>query len=131
MHQSFARWRPVSSIMAFCDNDGIAWTQEGVVVTLVPDGRRYDGHPTVRLCWPCIVSWRVTEESYREDCWISDPSQVRSFFVSRASPELAQLRLQSCLLPASTLHFLLVGANLVVDVFADVYPTIECVSSGC
>ncbi len=128
MHESFEKWTPAPFVDGMYDVADIAWTTEGLAVTMIPDGGRAAATGgSIRLLWPSVCAYRVTDESYREDCWIADPAKAWSFFVSDASPELVRYRADSTLWLAETGHFLVVGTNFVLDVFADAPPVVTAV----
>lgn len=119
MHQSFSRWIPIPDVKGMYHLDRIERISDGVAFILINRNR-----DVIRLIWPSIADCRVTDESYREDCWIGDSAAGWSFYVSKDSPELAAFREASRLWPVGTMHFLLIGDE-VVDVFAETMPTAE------
>lgn len=124
---SFEKWLPPVAVDSVYDIDNIAWKENGLNFTLIPDDIDHKKRSQHRLevVWSDILSYQVTRETYREDCWINDPQQAWTFFVSDTSAFIDALRKESALCPEKVLHFMLVGTNWVVDVLAENYPTVK------
>lgn len=119
MHESFEKWMPDPAVNGMYDIVDIAWTVEGLTVTVIPDGGSAAATTgPIRLIWPSCCAYCVTDERYREDCWIADPAHAWSFFLSDDSPALARYRTGSALWPAEIRHYLVVGTNYTLDIFA-------------
>ncbi len=126
-HSSFQKWVPNPSVDAVYDIENIAWREEGIVFTLIPDDIEREKRSKHRLevIWSNILSYQVTHETYREDCWIADPQAAWAFFVSETSAYIDAFKDGAALCPEKVLHFLLVGTNFVVDVLAQEYPSVK------
>jgi len=127
MRSEFVKWDRQLSRGSW-DVEQIDYTPEGLVFLLVPDGPGGDPRrQSLRLCWDWgdLISYQVTDESYRADCWGFDFDKDGRIYLGKDSEELACLRGKSPLVPEETQHFLLVGSNTVVDVFAKGEPQIQ------
>ena len=124
---SFEKWIPPVAVDYVYDIEEIAWREEGLTFTLLPDdidrGKR--SQHRVEVVWENVLSYQVTRETYREDCWINDLQQAWTFFVSDTSAYIDAFRKNAALSPEKVLHFLLVGTNWIVDVLAEQYPRVK------
>ena len=119
MELSFERWLPEGAKPCFYDVQDVRFS-DGVQVLLVAKD-----HAPLLLRWERYVCCHVSDEAYREDCWVSDPKDAWSFFVSEDSALLQAYRTGSCLPPEATRHYLLVGSDSVVDLLSHLLsPTI-------
>ena len=120
MERTFERWTAGEYSGYKLDVENIL-LDKGLSIILRPENSTMKG---LQLHWEHFVCYQVTDESYREDCWISDPKDYWAFYVSDDSEKLKVYRGKSTLLPKHTRHFLLVGTNTVVDVLAPNNPEI-------
>ena len=126
---SFVRWMPHPQTERMYDLDQVAWTPDGMLAFTMLQTE--DSH-RLRLTWPwsAVVSYQVSDETYREDCWIPPGEEPWCFFVSDDSPWLEEYRANSALLLEGTRHYLLVGTNLIADVLASEPPRVERLEGG-
>ena len=137
MDRSFSRWRPGTppapggslkpALDSIYDLDGVSMGADGFTFTMVPDGlrRRELAGQKILLTWEYVLAFQVTQETYREDCWVSRPEAAWSFYVSACSPLLADLRQKSAFFPEKAFHFLLIGTSLVADILAEGPPQVR------
>ncbi len=122
----FQKWIPLDNLGIAYDVDEIRWGDEGIAFTLISDGRQKgQGHlPKFQLIWDAshLISYHVTDESYRADCWGLDFENDGRFYVSHESEYIERFRQKSPLFPDAVIHFVIVGTNTVVDVLAKAYP---------
>ena len=142
MDRSFSRWRPgmppapggslKPALDSIYDLDGVSMGADGFTFTMVPDGlRRWElAGQKILLTWEYILAFQITQETYREDCWVSQPEDAWSFYVSACSPLLADFRRKSGFFPEKAFHFLLVGTSLVADILAEGPPQVRFVEGG-
>ena len=123
---SFQRWLPTAADGGMYDVAEVHHNTDGLTLILTPDGpdRRSRTPHRLLLVWESALACQISNETYREDCWISDPQEARSFFVSRESSWLAACRAGSVLFPADAYHFLIVGTDMIADVLAADYPIV-------
>lgn len=125
---AFQKWSPMENLDIGYDLDHIAWGTEGLVFTLIPDGpRKKQPNQKLRLIWDWshVISYHVTDETYRADCWGLDFENEGRFYASKESEYLTRFREKSPLFPDDAIHFTLVGTNMVVDILAKEYPVAE------
>jgi len=120
------KWIPNIDVDQVYDVVEIQWTGCGVHLHLCPDDIKPENRSTKQLavCWDNVICYQVTHESFRPDCWISNPEDAWSFFVSSTSEYLASARENNPTLPHSLFHFEIVGTNIIVDVLSENYPEI-------
>lgn len=130
MESTFIKWYPYPDLDTLYDVEDVFIGHEGFVFTLVPDGMRKEEleGQKILLSWPSIISYQISEELYREDCWIPSPESGWSFFQSRKSAYLEQFREKSAFFPEDAIHFLLVGTNLIADILSSYFPTVTVIS---
>ena len=125
---SFEKWTPVPNLGNRCDVSDVGWG----VVTLGLDQKLPDGDiQKMQLIWEPsqIIAYHVTDETFRADCWGLDFENMGRFYVSRDSEYIEMLKQKSSLFPDNTIHFLIVGTDIIVDVLAKEYPTIKSLSA--
>ena len=125
---SFEKWTPVPNLGNRCDVSDVGWG----VVTLGLDQKQPDGDiQKMQLIWEPsqIIAYHVTDETFRADCWDLDFENMGRFYVSRDSEYIEMLKQKSSLFPDNTIHFLIVGTDIIVDVLAKEYPTIKSLSA--
>ncbi len=120
-NDAFTRWIPVEGCDAVYDVEDVCISADGLTVTMIPDDldRKKRGSRKIKLTWPRFCAYQVSQETYREDLWIKDPQAAWTFYRSKASSLLEQFKRGSVLFSKNTVHFLLVGTNLIVDVLAE------------
>ena len=116
--KSFEHWLPDGGRKMFYDVLEVRFA-DGIQILMGAEEH------TILLHWPRFVCCHVSDEAYREDCWIRDPKHAWSFFVSTDSALLRAYRTASCLLPETTHHYRLIGTNEVVDLLSQDTPTIS------
>ena len=113
------------------DLDKVEFRDDGLVFTMLQDDDwRHDHRLRLTWIWGTVVSYQVSEETYREDCWCQPGEEPWCFFVSDASPWLEEYRANSTLLLEGTRHYLLKGTNLIADVLASEPPRVERLEGG-
>ena len=128
---SFVRWTPHPRTERMYDLDKVEFRDDGLVFTMLQDDDwRHDHRLRLTWIWGTVISYQVSEETYREDCWCQPGEEPWCFFISDASPWLEEYRANSGFLPEDTRHYLLVGTNLIADVLADQPPRVERLEGG-
>ena len=128
---SFVRWTPHPRTERMYDLDKVEFRDDGLVFTMLQDDDwRHDHRLRLTWIWGTVVSYQVSEETYREDCWLPPGEEPWCFFVSDASPWLEEYWANSGFLPEDTRHYLLVGTNLIADVLASEPPRVERLEGG-
>lgn len=123
----FQKWIPI-------DNLGIAYDVENITYgntisfTLIADKKRgaQDNVHRLQLSWESshIISYHVTDETYRSDCWKLDYDNNGRFYIIKNSRYIEQFKEKSPLFPDNAIHFLIVGTNTIVDVLAISKPSV-------
>ena len=123
------RWIPIDNLGASYDVKNISWGSDGISFMLVsPDKQATQDYiHRFRLTWDSsqIISYHVTDETYRADCWDLDFENNGRFYTSTDSDYIASLRQKSPLFPDNVIHFLIVGTDTTVDVLAKEYPVVK------
>ena len=126
---SFKRWTPIDTLANNYDVDDIKWTDEGLCFSLISDSQEPDKDipNKLRILWDSslVISYNVTDETYRADCWEIDFVKDGRFFICSDSEYLRLFKQKSPLFPDEAIHFLIVGTNTIVDVIAKSHPTVE------
>lgn len=106
----------------------ISWEEKGFVVSLGSDDQ-LGNQPTVRmqLIWnpSQVISYHVTDESYRSDCWGLDFQKDGRFFAVKESEYIDTFKKLSPLTPEEVIHFAIVGTNTIVDLLVKDYPIVK------
>ncbi len=127
IQEFFQKWIPADNLGVAYDVENIAWGG-AISVTLVSDKKRTTGNNIHRfqLAWDAsdIISYHVTDETYRADCWTLDFENDGRFYMSQNSDYIENFKQKSPLFPNTAIHFLMVGTNTIVDVLAKTYPTV-------
>lgn len=125
------RWEIDGITKAKYDVDSIAWTNEGLAFTIISDGTDANNvcHK-ILLIWESssIISYHVTDETYRSDCWGLDFQKNGRFYATKTSKYIDELRGKSPLVPEETIHFTIVGTNTIIDLLAKNYPIVRIVT---
>ena len=92
--------------------------EEGFVVLLRPDHFKEEKRSqwALRLVWDKIISYTVTDESYRPELWVSEKTPdwaLWTFYLSETSDHLTRFREENDLVPEDTHHFFICGTNLM------------------
>ena len=132
MEQCYQKWIPHHDLDTMYDVEDVSIGENGFVFTMVPDGARrkeLEGQ-TLLFVWRELVSFQISQESYRDELWRSAAGQgsTWSFFKSTSSPYLQRFRQSSCLFPEETAHYCLVGTNLVADILAREPPSVTVIA---
>ncbi len=126
MDNRYEKWLPFAPRDTRYDVDRVAVGPGGFSVVLVPDGKHkagLRGH-SVTLTWARAAALQISDECWREDCWFASPEKGWTFYRSESSPYLEQFRAKCPPVPPETVHYLLVGTNLVADILSDQPPII-------
>lgn len=123
------KWTPIDNLGKSYDVENIIWGADGISFTLASSDKHFDKDyiHRFRLTWDSshIISYHVTDETYRADCWDLDFENIGRFYISTDSDYIASLRQKSPLFPDNAIHFLIVGTDTIVDVLAMEYPVTD------
>lgn len=124
--QTLEKWIPTIDVDKVYDIVNIQWNG-GICLQLCPDDIKRENRSSKNLsvCWDSVICYQVTSESFRPDCWISNPEDAWTFFVSSTSDYLTSARENNPTLPNAFFHFAVIGTNIIVDVLAEKYPEIK------
>ena len=129
--ENFKKWIPHKDVDEVYDMEDVGFQRdEGFVVLLVPDHFEKDKRSgyNVKLVWDDVLSYMVTEESYRPETWGSSEDtkfEVWTFYISESSDYLNKFREENYLVPEKTHHFFICGTNLMIDILSPEYPKIS------
>lgn len=127
----FQKWIPIDNLGTSYDVENISWGADGISFTLASSDKQttQDHIHRFRLTWDSshIISYHVTDETYREDCWGLDFENNGRFYTSNNSDYIEVFKNKSPLFPDNAIHFLIVGTNTIVDVLAKEYPTVRVI----
>ena len=124
----FKRWGDQSIGNIRYDVEKISWEDVGFVVSVVSDEPQMDENkPRVQLVWDTsqVISYHVTDESYRSDCWGLDFQKVGRFFATKKSEYIDSFKKLSPLTPDEVIHFTIIGTNTIVDLLVKDYPLVK------
>ena len=125
---TFSRWEHPSIENKKYDVAKISWEEMGFVVSLVSDDQ-LGNQSTVRmqLIWnpSQVISYHVTDETYRSDCWGLDFQMEGRFFAAKESEYIDRFKKLSPLTPDEVIHFTIVGTNTIVDLLVKEYPLVN------
>ena len=125
---TFSRWEHPSIENKKYDVAKISWEEMGFVVSLVSDDQ-LGNQSTVRmqLIWDPsqVISYHVTDETYRSDCWGLDFQKDGRFFAVKESEYIDTFKKLSPLTPDEVIHFTIVGTNSIVDLLVKDYPIVK------
>ena len=124
---TFTLWFPFPSneLASMYDVYRVILGPVGVTVIMIPDGPRKNEFKCIKLSWSSFVAYQVSEETFRNDCWVTAQQEQGAFFISKNSLCLQTFQKNSILFPKDTMHYLLVGTNLIFDVLSAEAPLIE------
>lgn len=127
IQEQFQKWIPINNLGSAYDVENISWG-DGLSFALVADKKRIaQGNVyCFQLTWDSshIISYNITDETYRADCWDLDFENNGRFYISKKSDYIETFKQKSPLFPDDAIHFLIVGTNTVVDVLAKENPTV-------
>ena len=117
--ENFRKWIPHPEVDEVYDVEEIGFKEDGFVVLLRPDHFQEEkrSERALRLVWDRIVSYTVTDESYRPEL------ALWTFYLSETSDHLTKFREENYIVPEDTHHFFICGTNLMADILSDEYPT--------
>ena len=125
----YQKWTPIDNLKRAYDVDGIYWDSEGLSFVLVVDDPQatLDDIQKLKFTWDssAVISYHVTDETYRADCWQLDFVNNGRFYICNGSQYIERFREKSPLFPDNAIHFVLVGTNTIVDILAKDYPVIR------
>ncbi|MBC8589898.1 hypothetical protein [Wansuia hejianensis] len=94
--KNFKIWTPHKDVDEVYDTEGVGFRDEGFVVLCIPDHFERDKRSdyNVKLVWDDVVSYTVTDESYRPELWASESevAEVWTFYISESSDYLNKFR---------------------------------------
>jgi len=123
---TFEKWIPLDKVTQSYDVDNVYYGKAGITFSLIPDGPGVHEHyPKLLLTWEDILSYKISKEEYCPEHWAQSPDSAWTFYVSKASPYLDEFKSTSELFPEDSIHFLLIGTNLIADVLATNYPAVS------
>ena len=130
MQEQFQKWIPIDNLGNAYDIEDISWGGE-ISFTLIADKKRITQSNVhcFQLTWDSsnIISYNITDETYRADCWGLDFENNGRFYTSKNSDYIDSFKQKSPLFPDDIIHFLIVGTNTIVDVLAKDYPSVKSV----
>ena len=126
----FLEWNPLEVRSKRFDVCDISWRLEEVVFTLTEDALNgTEQKQKYELIWNSgdIISYHVSDETYRADCWgkTEEFEMMGRFYARKASSYLEKMQKMSSLFPEEAIHFTVIGINIVVDVIAKNYPSVN------
>ncbi len=125
MERTFETWAPAGDLAPAYDVESVT-LRHGLSVCLIPDGVGREAWKGQRLLlhWDAFIGVQVSNETCREDCWVSNRQDAGTFFISADSRYLQAYRERSCLFPEHALHFLISGTDTIVDVLSSAFPDV-------
>ncbi len=127
--QDLKEWYPFAGIDTIYDIYDVSWTDDGITFALIPDSlhNKLCRDIEVFLCWQDILSYQITKEILREDCWIDCPQKAWSFYEGNQTLQLLEFRKNSGFFPNEARHFVIIGTTWIADIFATEYPKVKVV----
>ena len=122
------RWDNQSIENMRYDVEKISWEDIGFVVAVVSDEPQMDENkPRVQLVWDPsqVISYHVTDETYRSDCWGLDFQMEGRIFAAKESEYIDRFKKLSPLTPDEIIHFTIIGTNTIVDLLVKDYPLVK------
>lgn len=127
----YQKWTPIDNLRRSYDVDAIFWDSEGLSFVLVVDDPQatLDDIQKLKFTWhsSAVISYHVTDETYRSDCWQLDFVNNGRFYMCKGSQYIERFREKSQLFPDNAIHFVLVGTNTIVDILAKDYPVVRVI----
>lgn len=125
----YQKWTPIDNLKRAYDVDVIFWGTEGLSFVLVIDDRQAikEDVQGLKITWDSgdVISYHVTDETYRADCWKLDFENNGRFYICKESQYIEIFREKSPLFPDTVIHFVLIGTNTIVDILAKDYPKVQ------
>ena len=89
-NEDFDRWEINLRVDDVYDIEYIGFTDEGFLVILIPYHfiEQKKSTQKLKLIWDSIISYMVTDESYRPELWGDKNDNIYSFFISKDSDYL-------------------------------------------
>lgn len=131
--ENFKKWIPHKDVDEVYDMEDAGFQRdEGFVILLVPDHFEKDKRSeyNVKLIWDDVLSYIVTDESYRPEMWKpkeDSNNEIWTFYISESSDYLKKFREGNYLVPEKTYHFFICGTNLMIDIISPEYPKVSFV----
>ena len=123
----FQKWTPADNLGAFYDVENISYGN-GIIISLAADPKRVSLEKIhhFQLVWNSgdVISYQVTDETYRSDCWGLEFENNGRFYTAKSSKYIDCIREKSPLVPDDIIHFTIVGIDTIIDVIAKNYPEI-------
>ena len=117
----FDRWLENAGFDGFTFLSSIGFEDGDFILRL--EGKSQD-FPKLTMVWEDIISYRVTNESYREDLWISDEDDYWPFFKTDTSHYIREFKDKNNILKDEKIyHFMIIGEE-VIDILAKNDPKI-------
>ena len=116
---------PANELDTMYDVHSVELSGGKLIVTMLPNGKRNHELNCIRLSWEIFISYQVSEETFRDDCWVGNPQDAWSFWAGDNSQYLQSFKAASTLFPDKAMHYLFVGTNLIADILAVGKPKIE------
>lgn len=125
--ENFKKWILHKDLDEVYDIESIGYQRdEGFVVLLIPDHFEKDkkSNYNLKLVWDSIISYVVTDESYRPEMWVSEDDvdqgneEIWTFYISQSSDYLSKFKKENYLVLDSAKHFFIAGSNLMADIIA-------------
>lgn len=122
--RNWPKWLQGKHLEGYRDLAFLGYREGRFVLTLEnPDER--DPKTQLDLAWESIYSYRVTNESFREDCWIGEEEEGWPFYIFHQSPDLDQIKAENQALAGEGIqHFRIVGED-VVDILSSEEPDLS------
>lgn len=130
---NFRKWIPHPQVNELYDIAASGISDDGgFTILLHPDHSQETKHVKLglRLTWDSIISYTVTDESYRPELWGTEEESNKepwNFYISETSDHLTSFRKENYLVSENAHHFLIGGYNLILDILSDEFPTVEFV----
>ena len=133
--ENFRKWVPHQNVDEVYDIEKIGFAEESFAVLLRPDHflKEKRSEWALRLVWDRIISYTVTDESYRPELWVSEKTpdwSLWTFYLSETSEHLTKFREENYLVSQDTHHFFICGTNLMADILSEEYPTVYVFEMG-
>ncbi|MGJ0848499.1 hypothetical protein SAMN02745784_02210 [Tissierella praeacuta DSM 18095] len=131
--KNFKKWIPHQNVDEVYDMENVGFERdEGFVVLLVPDHFEKDKRSeyNLKLVWDYVISYTVTDESYRPEMWKTKEdsnNEIWTFYISESSDYLNKFREENYLVAEKTYHFFICGTNLMIDIISEEYPKVTFV----